>query len=453
VEKPLDVLVSLLRSRRGGRALVGVGTIGLKSVLVRETPVRTGVIFDLRIRKAARRLGLATAVTEALEAFAWGDGCGMVFLAVNGDNKPARELYEKQGYRLCSKRSMGIAISPVPISMGVLPWVISRAAGLYQSSAFSSLIASGALPELPDGVRVLTREIDGSVAREQLIKAWSSTVDPKFLTEQAKPGTDLVAPVVRDDVVTGLLRGCGESHRDGMGPPDLAPCAAPSMIADDSALASVEARVEPEGGGDGSHWGWAQVSLMEASSTGGMMLVHALGLPASVWKSNLLAYGLTAALVAGACGLNMFVIPQHTDGWVTPVCQAIVGVFTALLVTTVGVVSTMASVVGAPAGAFGDDHHTISPPRVRARLFAPACAGPLGPRLLAEAAREAIAEAGRQGYTMVITNAARGHPFGTALGVRDFHSVFLWKPRPMDGVARVFEGPISPYDCFDIRDL
>ena len=69
------------------------------ALLQRRRNSRTARLNSIAVRPGADGKGLGKALLEAAEARARAKGCTHLRLEVRADNKPARTLYEKAGYR------------------------------------------------------------------------------------------------------------------------------------------------------------------------------------------------------------------------------------------------------------------------------------------------------------------------------------------------------------------
>ncbi|TYT23169.1 GNAT family N-acetyltransferase [Luteimonas viscosa] len=82
---------------RHGDAAVGFAQLYPMYSSVRTA--RTWILNDLFVAQSARRLGIATALLEASEAFARADGAAAISLETHRDNGPARAAYRAAGWQ------------------------------------------------------------------------------------------------------------------------------------------------------------------------------------------------------------------------------------------------------------------------------------------------------------------------------------------------------------------
>ena len=488
---PSAQLVSLVEGSARGAVAVAVGTVGVKGVAAAGRPTRAGVIFDLRVRAEARRLGLGGLVTDALEAFAWKHGAAVTYLSVNGDNAGARALYAKQGFTLCSHRSA--SFSPAPNAIAPMTWVMSSLMSLLNAWRTAAALDKAGVPPFPERSSVSVRRVDGIAGwaglEPSLAKGATSHEGAlAMFSEKPEGGAEFSAPTASHSDLSWLReRGCACDEAGERSPaasdclsgaPILAPLAARAMMCGPASLGTFVAEaVDETPGSEGAVLSRAQISLVDGSRFGGFMLVEALGLPGHVFKTvpaQLLLWGGSAAAViaSGAYLWHARAGVGADDGGSATALQWLSGaaLWTAwglaslIAVAVPGLLTSISAAAAAPPNAFEAGTTKAGELRQRARLFAPHCEGPAGQRLLPVAMRAAIAEAGRLGYSIVIGNWARGHPLSVALGAVSISTQFMWKPRPASAVAGSPDGagggsgvaldrPMLAYDCFDPRDL
>ena len=108
---PSAQLVSLVERSARGAVAVAVGTVGVKGVAAAGRPTRAGVIFDLRVRAEARRLGLGGLVTDALEAAGMWHGRSLLVLTSDKcvrPSAPRRSMRRADtGSTLCTAEGLG----------------------------------------------------------------------------------------------------------------------------------------------------------------------------------------------------------------------------------------------------------------------------------------------------------------------------------------------------------
>lgn len=488
---PSPELVGLVTKSAKGAVAVAVGTVGVKGVAAAGRPTRAGVIFDLRVRAEARRLGLGGLVTDALEAFAWKHGAAVTYLSVNGDNAGARALYAKQGFTLCSHRSA--SFSPAPTAVAPMTWVMSSLLSLWNAWRTAAALDKAGVPAFPEHSSVTVRRVDGDAGWAGLEPSWAKGVSSHeaalaMFSEKPEGGSEFSAPTASHSDLSWLReRGCacdeaGERPSTASdcltGAPILAPLAARAMMCGPASLGTFVAEaVDETPGSEGVVLSRAQISLVDGSRFGGFMLVEALGLPGHVFKTvpaQLLLWGGSAAAVvaSGAYLWSARAGVAADDGesasalqWLWgAVLWAAWGLASLVAVAVPGVLTSLSAAAAAPLNAFEPGTTKAGELRQRARLFAPHCEGPAGQRLLPVAMRAAISEAGRLGYSIVIGNWARGHPLSVALGAVSISTQFMWKPRPASAIGESHDGPAGgssvaldkpmlAYDCFDPRDL
>jgi GNAT superfamily N-acetyltransferase len=618
VNELAEQLAGLVDANDSGKAVVGVGTVGVKSVWMWGRAVRCGVIFDLRVRAEARRLGLGAAITTALEGFAWSNGAAFTYLSVNSGNKRAEGLYEKLGYSLCSRRAIAFELVVKERSFStMLLQAITAILSPDRSVRVDQDLDAARVPELPLGTRLRVRAVDDDEAASRLHASWgleaATDAIPSVATlpEESKgdeqggnepSGSPRSAVWLADDAATqshlvlqggreglgdsgvlvappatpasvlwlrnnarsagyppGLEEGDeGDTHaasgssdlsRDasvralaevaamsaavdpaavaGWAPssrrrgatafaaPDLAPLSAEAMIRSNVGLTTVvveavcpvaatqarshglepiesadavsrrrrqtsdavsPATASPRGGSaDGGAvlvLGSAQVSVAHGSYFGGMMLISGLWMPGHrlargfvpwvAWSAMILAVTGSAAAVWGwTGGWGALTAPADWASAAKVWLAWAVWAGCSLGVAGIGaVLGVVLPVVAAPEKAFHCDGCSHGEAATKARLFAPAVAGAIGPRLLPLAVQEALKRAGDAGGTVCITNLAENHPFGSVLGAMKPRNRFLWKPRPVEALRagskvrdEPFEGTIRSHDCFDPRDL
>lgn len=168
-----DKLAALLDASDTGSAVVGVGTVGVKSVWMWGRAMRCGVIFDLRVRGEARRLGLGAAVTSALESFAWSEGAAFTYLSVNAGNKRAQSLYDKLGYSLCARRAIAFELVTRQASLSSL--VLQGLSALLSpgnDARFKEDLDAARVPGLPPGTRLRVRVTEAAEAGTALSACW-----------------------------------------------------------------------------------------------------------------------------------------------------------------------------------------------------------------------------------------------------------------------------------------
>lgn len=489
---PSPELVSLVARSSKGAVAVAVGTVGVKGVAAAGRPTRAGVIFDLRVRSEARRLGLGGLVTDALEAFSWKHGAAVVYLSVNGDNAGARALYAKQGFTLCSHRSA--SFTPAPTAVAPMTWVLSSLFALWNARRTAVALDKEGVPNFPEHSSVSVRRVDGDAGWAGLEPSWAKGVSSHeaalaMFSEKPEGGADFTAPTASHSDLSWLReRGCACDEAGARSPtasdclsgaPILAPLAARAMMSGPASLGTFVAEaVDESPGSEGAVLSRAQVSLVDGSRFGGFMLVGALGLPGHVFKTVpaqlLLWGGSAAAVVASGAYLWDARMSPGADGdaasatalqWLYGAALWTVwGVAALVAVAVPGMLTSISAAAAAPPNAFEAGTTKAGELRQRARLFAPHCEGPSGQRLLPVAMRAAVAEAGRLGYSIVIGNWARGHPLSVALGAVSISTQFMWKPRPATvvddgpgasdrGSSVALDKPMMAYDCFDPRDL
>jgi len=479
---PSDELRSLVAKSDGARCIIAVGSVGVKGVIVKGRSLRAGVVFDLRVMAEGRRLGLGRRLTELLERFAWDEGAALVYLSVNRDNVAANALYERVGYSLCSDRSMVMWIAPAagaPMTMAISAFQC----GVNERSAAKALDALG-VPRVPADATVDVRQVGTDEAWRALEAAWWPEAGGAWPHEDASAGAVFgAAPATDEDVAWVRSAACppvvalpasgadgaaagktggpvtaGDSPTTAPAPPDGAPNMAPlawkSILSGPLGLGTFVAEAT---GAGGEPLGRAQISIVDGSAFGGMMLVRAFGVDGGTWSSTpcrLAVWGVAAAIAAGTgAWLAGTGVGAGASGTALSVGVWSVWAVGALLsLGMAGLITSAASAIASPSGAFdgagrarGDCHH-------RVRLVSPHWEGPLGPRLLTMAARAAATEAGRLGFTLAMGNFAAGHPMGAALNATGFGARFMWKAKGLPGCAPI-DGCLPPFDLFDPRDL
>lgn len=95
--------------------------------------------------------------------------------------------------------------------------------------------------------------------------------------------------------------------------------------------------------------------------------------------------------------------------------------------------------------------------KLRARIFAPVCAGVHGPRLLAALINHATNEARARGYEFVVTNLAAADPSRAVFAPSKFYTIFLQKDVvPLPGARLPARGKpplFRPGAFHDPRDI
>jgi GNAT superfamily N-acetyltransferase len=101
--------VLVFEDEQGG-ALLGVVSVALKDVRwpAERRMLRLGWLFDLRVDPTARRRHIASQLTAAAEGRARELGAELMLLSVNGNNRPAKALYQRTGYALVSVRKPAV---------------------------------------------------------------------------------------------------------------------------------------------------------------------------------------------------------------------------------------------------------------------------------------------------------------------------------------------------------
>ena len=124
---------ALLVARDNGKV---VGCVGLETRVIREgqvtkfeTVAKSGapgasvgpVVANLAVDRTLRRKGVGKKILGECERVAKGWGFQELWLVVDEKNKPARGLYEKNGYELMARDPRGFKVVPTQWQLKELP--------------------------------------------------------------------------------------------------------------------------------------------------------------------------------------------------------------------------------------------------------------------------------------------------------------------------------------------
>lgn len=159
---------------RGGHVLVcecvqdgvlcGVICAGLKRVWLAGSVALIGYLFDLRCHDNYRRAGVGRRLSNAIEAACASSGAQRMYLTVNGNNEPAKALYNSLGYTCASHRapSVVLLLPPAPAGSLATRLVLGDSSGRGGGSGRSS--GDNASNDDPRGAIVVRCIRDGAAA-------------------------------------------------------------------------------------------------------------------------------------------------------------------------------------------------------------------------------------------------------------------------------------------------
>jgi ribosomal protein S18 acetylase RimI-like enzyme len=94
-----------------GSAIVGVGAMALKAVLVDDNPVQAAYFYDLRVAPQFRRLGVAKAVGDAIREYTRSLGPALGYSMVMEGNVASLSFVQGRGSE--PRRTCGLSLIPV----------------------------------------------------------------------------------------------------------------------------------------------------------------------------------------------------------------------------------------------------------------------------------------------------------------------------------------------------